>query len=100
MLWSFLILQQIGGEEDDGLVAEIPPPMGDLRGLGHHVACLVHDRRCAVARIFVDLAFDDVNDRRPIGVAMPGHDAVRLDGQLAHAEQASVDIEWRLRDID
>ena len=99
MLWSFLSFNRSAERRTTVLSPKSLPPMGDLRGLGHHVADLVHDRRCAVARIFVDLAFDDVNDRRTIGVAMPGHDAVRLDGQLAHAEQTVVDIEWRLRDI-
>ena len=37
--------------------------------------------------VFDDLAFDDVDDRRPVGVAVPRHDAARLDGELAHAEQ-------------
>ena len=74
------IPQQIGGEEHDGLVAEILPPMGDLRGLGHHVAGFVHNRHCTVASVFVDLPFDDVNDRGTIGVAVPRHDAPGLDG--------------------
>ena len=48
----------------------------------------------------MDLAFDDVDDGGTIGVAVPGHDAARLDGELAHAEVAAVDVERRLGDID
>jgi len=33
-------------------------------------------------------------------MAVPGYDAARLDGELAHAEVPAVDVERRLGDID
>ena len=47
-----------------------------------------------------DLAFGDVDDGGTVGVAVPGHDATRLDDELAHAEVPAVDVERRLGDID
>ena len=35
--------------------------------------------------------FDDVDDRRPLAVAVPGHDAAGLDHELAHAQAAILD---------
>ena len=49
---------------------------------------LVHDRRAAVAGVFHDLAFSDVDQRRPIGVAVPWHHATWCDRQLAETKFA------------
>ena len=60
-------------------------------GLCADIARLVHDRHRAIAGVFDDLAFGDVNDRRPIVVAVPGYDAAGLDGELAEPELAVLD---------
>src|SRR5262245_14623187 len=94
------VLQEIGGKQHDGLVVEVLPPMRNFRSLGYDVACLVHNRSGAIARIFVDHAFGDVDDGGAIGVAVPRHYAARLNGELAHAEVPAVDIERPLGDIN
>ena len=50
--------------------------------------CRVDDRGGAVAGVFVDLALDDVDQRRPVAVTMPRDDAARLDRELADAHLA------------
>ena len=40
------------------------------------------------------------DDGGTIGVAVPWHNATRLDGELAHTEVPAVDVERRLGDID
>src|SRR5262245_41830584 len=74
--------------------------MRDFARLGDHVAGLVQDRHGAVRRVLVDLAVDDVDDRRPVAVAVPGYDAAGLDGQLAHAELAVLDVGRLLFHVD
>ena len=100
MLWSFSSFEEVGGEQHDGRVAEILPPMRYVGGLGHDVARVMHQRHGAIARIFVDLAFDDVDDGGTVGVAVPGDDAARLDHELAHAEVPAIDVERRLAHVD
>src|SRR5690349_24191046 len=69
--------------ENDSLLAEVLPPMGGAEYFRTDVAGLVRDRDLAVAGIFDDLALLHEDQRRPIIVAVPGHDAVGFDGQLA-----------------
>jgi hypothetical protein len=49
--------------------------MGGATRLWPYIASLVHNRNRAVAGVFDDLAFCDVDDRRTIGVTVPRHDA-------------------------
>ena len=87
-----LVLEQVSGEQHDGLVAGILPPMRNFARLGDDVAGLMHDRHGAIRCVLVDLAVDDVDDGRPVAVAVPGHDPAWLDGELAHAELAVLDV--------
>src|SRR6266496_722667 len=64
------------------------------------VARLVHDRNRAIAGVFDDLAFDDVDDRRPIAVAVPGDDTARLDDELAQAQLTLRDFGRLVRELD
>ena len=79
-------------EQHDGLIAKILPPMRDAFGFGDYFARLVHDRHCAVAGDILRLALDDVNDVRPVAVAVPWHGATGLDHELAHAKEAILDV--------
>src|SRR5205085_12540636 len=58
--------------------------------LGLHIARLVHDRHGTVARILHHLAADNVNHRRTLVVAVPGHDAPGREIELAQAEEAAL----------
>src|SRR6516225_11836394 len=66
--------------------------MGGAAGLGPYVASFVHDRNRAVAGIFDDLAFCDVDDRRTIAVTVPRHDAAWLDSKFTEPELALLDV--------
>src|ERR1043166_1231009 len=94
------IVQHIADEQDDGLVAEIFPPMRGRIGLGPNVASLVHDRSQTVARVFHNLAFRAVDDRRTVAMAVPWHDATRLDHEAAEAQLAVLDIRRLLGEVD
>src|SRR6266545_1862687 len=67
-------LEQVGGDQNDGLVAEILPPMRHGARFGDDIAGLVRDGHGAVRRVFGDLAVDDVDDCGPVAMAMPRHD--------------------------
>src|SRR6266542_5245426 len=47
-----------------------------------------------------DLAFDEVDDRRPVAVAVPGHDAARLDHELAQSQLAVLEFRRLLGKVD
>ena len=100
MLWSVVSLMRSAESSTTVVSPRILPPMRHVWGLGHDVACVMHQRHGAIARIFVDLAFDDVDDGGTVGVAVPGDDAARLDHELAHAEVATIDFERRLAHVD
>src|SRR5262249_32121506 len=87
-------------EQNDDLIAEILPPVRGAARLWPDVAGLVHDRIGAVAGVFDDLALGDVDDRRTVGVAVPGHDAARLDRELAKAELTLLDVGRLLPGVD
>src|SRR3974377_2166016 len=74
--------------------------MRGAAGLGADIAGLVHDWNRAVAGVFDDLAFGDVDDGGSIAVAVPRHDAAGLDGELAEAELALLDVRRLLFEID
>ena len=61
---------------------------------------LVHDRIGAVAGIFDDLALLDEDQRGTIVMAVPGHDATRLDRQLSEAQLSIPDVGRLLLEID
>src|SRR6516225_10585938 len=68
--------------------------------LGTNLASLVQDRRRTVAGEFVDLAFRDEDQRRAVAVAVPGHDAVGLYGELAEPQLAVLELRRLLRQVD
>src|SRR6516225_372602 len=74
--------------------------MRGAAGLGADIAGLVHNRNRAVAGVFDDLAFSDVDDGGTIGVAVPRHDAAGLDGELAEAELTLLDVCRFLLEVD
>src|SRR5262249_11989113 len=59
-----------------------------------------HNRIGAVAGVFDDLALGDIDDRWTVGVAVPGHDAARPDGELAKAKLAFLDVGRLLLEVD
>src|SRR5262249_47845328 len=95
-----LVVQHVADEQDDGLASIVLPPVGGAAGFRPDLAGLVHDRHGAVAGVFDDLAFGDVDDGGTVGVAVPRHDAAGLDGQLAEAELALLDIGRLLLEVD
>ena len=78
----------------------LPVPSGNFVRLCHNVTRRVVDGGSAIAGEFDDVTLDDVNDRGAIAMAMPGNDATRLDGELAHAEFAVLDLGRLFRDVD
>ena len=86
------VVLDVTHEQDDRLVSHVLPPMRSAAGLRSNVAGLVCNRNRAVARIFDDLAFRDVNDCGTISVAVPGHDAAWLNSELAEAKLAFFDV--------
>src|SRR5437868_7011087 len=58
------------------------------------------DRHRAVARVLGDVARDDVDQRRPILVAVPGNLAARLHDEPAHAKEAAGNLHLLLGQVD
>src|SRR3954469_9217632 len=58
------VAEEIGGKQHHRLLAGVLPPMRGSVQLRRHVAGLVDQWHRAVARIFGDLALDDVDDGR------------------------------------
>src|SRR6266568_4636431 len=95
-----LVVHHVAYKQDDGLISEVLPPMRGAAGLRPDFPGFVHDRIRAVAGIFDDLAFRDVDDRRSIAVAVPRYDASRLDREFAEPELTPLDICRLLFEID
>src|SRR5262245_11643277 len=74
--------------------------MGGATRLWPYLTSFVHDRNRAVAGIFDDLAFCDVDDRRTIAVAVPRHDAAWLDSKFTEPELTLLDVCRLLFKID
>src|SRR4051794_7126877 len=87
-----LIVQHVAHKQDDSLVSRILPPMGGAAGFRPNLTGLVHDGDRAVAGVFDDLAFGDVDDGGAIGVAVPWHDAPRLNREFAEPELTLLDV--------
>ena len=68
--------------------------------LARDFAGLVHDRHRTGAGVLDDRTGDDVDDRRPLGVAMPGDDSTRLNDELAEAEFVVLQVRRLLGEID
>lgn len=67
---------------------------------GHIVSGLISHRHGAVRGIFGELAFDDIHDRGPVIVAVPGYHGTGLDPERARAEHPVLDVERLLVDLD
>src|SRR5215468_1501872 len=93
-------VQDVADEQYDGLAAVVLPPVRGAAGLRPDVAGLVHDRHRAVAGVFDDLAFRDVDDGGAVAGAVPGHDAARLDRELAETQLTVLDPSRLLLEID
>src|SRR3954464_12116770 len=76
------ILADVTDIENDGLLAEVLPPVRGAGDFRPDLAGLVQDRVGAVAGVFDDLALLDVDQRGAIVMAVPGHDTAGLDRQL------------------
>ena len=74
--------------------------MGGATRLWPYLASFVHNRNRAVAGIFDDFAFCDVDDRRTIAVAVPRHDAAWLDSKFTEPELTLLDVCRLLFKID
>src|SRR5262245_8001830 len=83
-----LVVKDIAYEQNGGLIAVVLPPVGGVALLRPDIARLMHDRIGAVAGVFDDLALGDVDDRRTVAVAVPGHDTARFDRELAEVGDA------------
>src|SRR5262249_51411700 len=86
--------------QNDGLVSEVLPPMGGATRLRPYLASFVHNWNRAVAGIFDDLAFCDVDDRRTIAMTVPRHDAAWLNSKFAEPELTLLDVCRLLFKID
>src|SRR5438445_12559638 len=93
------ILADVADVENDGLLAEVFPPVRGAGNFGPDLAGLVHDWLGAVAGIFDDLALLDVDQRGAVVMAVPGHDAAGLARQLAEAQLAILDVRRLLLEI-
>jgi len=58
--------------------------------LARHFAGLVQGSARRSAGVLVDLARHDIDQRRTLGVAVPGYDATRLDLELADTHQVAL----------
>src|SRR5499427_10520395 len=74
--------------------------MGGATRLWPYLASFVHNRNRAVAGIFDDLAFCDVDDRGTVAVTVPRHDAAWLNGEFAEPELTLLDVCRLLFKID
>src|SRR5262249_52744477 len=61
-------------------------------GLWAYLAGFVQNRNRAVACIFHDLAFCDVDDRGAIAMTVPRHDAAWFDGEFAEPKLTLLDV--------
>src|SRR5262249_3643800 len=95
-----LVVQHVAHKQNDGLVAQVLPPVGGATRLRPYLTSFVHNRNRAVAGIFDDLAFCDVDDRRTIAVTVPRHDAAWLDSEFAEPELTPLDVGRLLFKID
>src|SRR5262249_34063553 len=87
-----LVVQDVEREQRHRLLAEVLPPVRGAERLPRHLAGLVQDRPGAVAGIFVDLAFDDVDQRGSVVVAVPGNDAAGLNDEPADPHLAVIGL--------
>src|SRR5262249_44233462 len=94
-----LAVKDIAYEQNGGLIAVVLPPVGGVALLRPDIARLMHDRVGAVAGVFDDLALGDVDDRRTVAVAVPGHDTARFDRELAEAQLPVLDIRRLLLEV-
>src|SRR5262245_23855737 len=95
-----LVVKDIAHEQNGRLVAEVLPPVRGAVRLRPDIAGLVHDLISTVAGVFDDLALGDVDDRGAVAVAVPGHDAARLDRELAETQLAILDVRRLLLEVD
>jgi hypothetical protein len=84
--------EQVGGEQFDCCRAVILPPMCRLAGFDGNIASFVNDWNRAIACVFGRFAFNNVDNRRSVAVAMPGYYSARLNNQFAQSEQTTVDL--------
>src|SRR5262249_12077880 len=94
------VVQDVERQQRDGLVGQVLPPVGRAGGLARDIAGLVDDGHRAIVAVFDDLALDDVDQRRPVVMAMPGNDAAGLDHEAPQALHMSRRLERRLAEID
>src|SRR4051794_8130653 len=94
------ILADVADIENDGLLAQILPPVRGAEYFGPDVAGLVQDRLGAVAGVFDDFALLNEDQRRTVVMAVPWHDAAGLDRQLAEAQLAVLEVGRLLLEID
>src|SRR3954452_8694666 len=94
------VLADVAYIEDDRFLAEVLPPVRGAGDLGADVAGLVHDRIDAVGSVFDDLALLHEDQGRAVVMAVPGHDAAGLDGQLAEAQLAAFDMRRLFAEVD
>src|SRR5262245_32261957 len=94
------IVEDVERQQRHRLLARVLPPMRRPERFPGYIAGLVEDRDRAVAAVFDDLAFDDIDERRAVIVAVPGNDAIGLDYQLANPHLAAVGLDRFVGEID
>src|SRR6516225_9845646 len=68
-----LVVEHVADVEDYRLIPEAFPPVRSAAGFRTDVACFVNDRFTTIAGVFDNLALGHEDQRRAIGVAVPGH---------------------------
>src|SRR3569833_723342 len=68
--------------------------------LDGEITRVVLDRNGAGAGVFGDLARDDIDERRPLVVAMPGYFATRSNLQPPHPEMMPRNCDLFIREVD
>src|SRR5829696_7290122 len=85
-VFVLVVVEQVCREQHCGSLRTVLPPMLHAELLDRDLAGLLLDRDRAVAGVFVDLARDDVDEGRPVLVAVPRHHPAWLHDELAQPQ--------------
>src|SRR5581483_3264279 len=95
-----LVVEEIGRQQHHGRLAGVLPPVRGAFHLGGGFAGPMHDRHRTGAAILGDRPTDDVDDRRPVGVAVPRDDSPRLNDEPAQAQRVLLQHDGLVDEID
>src|SRR5215212_10374619 len=86
------ILADVADIKNDGLCADVFPPVRCAVDLGPDLARLVDNRIGAVARVFHDLTLLNEDQSGTVIMAVPWHNSAGLDCQLAETQFAVLQV--------